>query len=144
MNPVAFTPEELQQLKASFKYVESNSKQAADIFYGHLFDIAPDLKPLFAHTDMRDQRQKFFSALRVMIGSIQQPHLLDPAMTQLGKRHAKYGVRPEMFQKVGGALMMTLEEVLGELWTAEVEEAWIRTYTYLADIAAATLAPEGH
>jgi len=52
----------------------------------------------------------------------------------LGRRHAGYGVRDEHYHTVGAALLWTLEQGLGELYTPDVAEAWAAAYTLLAGV----------
>jgi hemoglobin-like flavoprotein len=42
----------------------------------------------------------------------------------LGKRHIKYGVKPEHYTFIRGPLMETIEEMLGDDFTQDVDNAW--------------------
>jgi hemoglobin-like flavoprotein len=73
-------------------------------------------------------------------------HKLDdivPAVQDLGRRHAGYGVTPEHYGPVGEALIWTLEKGLGDAFTPAVKTAWSEAYATLADTmkAAAAAAP---
>lgn len=57
-----------------------------------------------------------------------------PAVADLGKRHASYGVKPEHYQTVGAALLWTLEQGLGPEFTPLVREAWTSAYLLLAEM----------
>jgi len=50
----------------------------------------------------------------------------------LGKRHVRYGVTPEMYGFMGEALMYTLEKMLGDDFKKETREAWEQVYSELA------------
>jgi hemoglobin-like flavoprotein len=56
-----------------------------------------------------------------------------PAVQDLGKRHVAYGVKDEDYDTVGEALIWTLQQGLDDLFTPEVEEAWIVVYGLLSD-----------
>jgi hemoglobin-like flavoprotein len=58
--------------------------------------------------------------------------LLTEIMEELGVKHIRYGVKPEMFQMMGEALMVTLEQVLGVEYNDAVKEAWRVTYHELS------------
>lgn len=58
--------------------------------------------------------------------------LLTEIMTELGEKHVRYGVKPEMFPVMGDALIFTLEETLGDEFTQPVREAWNETYKALS------------
>jgi hemoglobin-like flavoprotein len=55
-----------------------------------------------------------------------------PAVRQLGRRHAAYGVRPEHYATVGEALIWTLEQGLGADFTPATRRAWTDAYASLA------------
>jgi hemoglobin-like flavoprotein len=59
---------------------------------------------------------------------------LAPAVQNLGRRHAGYGVKPEHYAIVGAALLWTLEQGLGNTFSAEVKAAWTEAYAHLAGI----------
>jgi methyl-accepting chemotaxis protein len=58
--------------------------------------------------------------------------LLTEIMTELGIKHVRYGVKPEMFPIMGDALMHTLETTLKSDFTEPVKEAWLVVYSALS------------
>ena len=58
--------------------------------------------------------------------------LLTEIMTELGIKHVRYGVKPEMFPIMGDALLHTLEKTLKSDFTEPVKEAWIEVYSALS------------
>ena len=55
-----------------------------------------------------------------------------PVVRNLGKRHIGYGVQDRHYDTVAAALLWTLEQGLGDLFTSEVNDAWTATYAVLA------------
>ena len=55
-----------------------------------------------------------------------------PALQDLGRRHAGYGVQDRHYDTVGATLLKTLRQGLGVAYTPEVEEAWSEVYGVLA------------
>ena len=53
-------------------------------------------------------------------------------MLDLGTKHRRYGVKPDMFPIMGNALMYMLKHVLGERLTEVKQEAWKETYAELS------------
>jgi len=51
------TPEQIKLVQDSFKSVIPIADTAADIFYGRLFEVAPQLRPMFPQ-DMSEQKKK--------------------------------------------------------------------------------------
>ena len=58
--------------------------------------------------------------------------LLTEIMQELGVKHIRYGVRPEMFSFMGEALITTLEQTIGDDFTDAVRDAWKETYAQLS------------
>ena len=59
--------------------------------------------------------------------------LLVEIMHELGVKHTRFGVTPDMFPRMGEALMHMLEIRLGDDFTPEVKEAWEKTYWALSN-----------
>lgn len=123
--------QQIQLVHASFEQVLPIADTAAALFYGRLFEIDPDLRPLFKG-DVRAQGRKLMQMLALVIEGLDRMELLTPALQALGQRHASYGVRAEHYTTVIEALLWTLDKGLGEAFTEEVEEAWIAAYRLLA------------
>src|SRR5262245_11170811 len=114
----------IDAVRLSWADVEQVEPQAFDLFYGRLFELDPDLRQLFGHTDMVAQKRSLMQTLAVVVASIDRLERLLPALQALGRRHAHYGVRREQFDTVGAALLWTLEQGLGPGFTPQVREAW--------------------
>jgi hemoglobin-like flavoprotein len=65
---------------------------------------------LFKTTNLADQRQKLIQALTVVVQGLDHLEALVPAFTDLGRRHARYGVMAGHYDAVGAALLWTLEQ----------------------------------
>ena len=126
------TPQQVQLVKQSFAKVAPIAEQAADLFYGRLFEIAPQVRPLFKG-DIKAQGQKLMSTLGLAVGSLDGLPELVPIVQDLGRRHAGYGVKDEHYDSVGQALLWTLDKGLGPDFTADVKDAWTAVYAILAD-----------
>ncbi len=107
------------------------SEQAAELFYGKLFELNPDFKSLFK-SDMKEQGRKLMAMLNTAVNSLDKLEAIVPAVQDMGRRHVTYGVKDEDYDTVGEALIWTLQQGLGEGFTAEVKEAWLDTYTLVA------------
>ena len=127
MNPL-----QAQLVQTSFAKVQPIAVVAAELFYGRLFELDPNLKPLF-RGDMTEQGHKLMTMLGVAVANLTKPEVVMPALAKLGQSHAGYGVTEAHYETVGSALLWTLEKGLGEDFTSEVKEAWIAVYTVVAD-----------
>src|SRR5258707_12079984 len=125
------TPAQIKLVQDSFAKVAPISEQAAALFYGRLFDIAPEVKPLF-RGDMKEQGRKLMATLAVVVNGLSNLDAVLPAASALAKRHLAYGVKPGHYVPVGAALLWTLEQGLGPQWTPELAAAWTAAYTTLS------------
>jgi len=132
------TPRDIELVQSSFKAVAPIAPEAAALFYGRLFEIAPDTKRLF-HGDMTEQGRKLMATLAVVVNGLRDLEAILPAAAALAKRHVDYGVTPAHYVPVGAALLWTLEQGLGPAFTPETKAAWTGAYETLsgAMIAAA-------
>jgi hemoglobin-like flavoprotein len=124
-------PTQIKLVQDSFAKVAPISEQAAVLFYGRLFEVAPSVRAMFPD-DMTEQRKKLMATLAVVVGGLTNLEAILPAASALAKRHVNYGAKPEHYPVVGGALLWTLEKGLGDAWTPEVAEAWIAAYGTLS------------
>ena len=125
------TPTQIRLVQESFSKVAPISEQAAVIFYGRLFEVAPSVRALFPD-DMSEQRKKLMATLAVVVNGLTDLPAVLPAASALAKRHVGYGAKPEHYPVDGGALLWTLEKGLGEAWTPELAEAWTAAYGLLS------------
>jgi nitric oxide dioxygenase len=128
---VPMIPQQIALVQASFAKVVPIAGTAADLFYGRLFEIAPDLRRMFP-SDMALQKKKLMVMLGTVVNGLSRLDALLPVVHALGERHAGYGIEPEDFAPVGAALLWTLEQGLGDDFTPEVAEAWAAAYEILA------------
>lgn len=136
------TPDQVALVQESFKQVAPIADKAADLFYDRLFMIAPEVRPLFP-ADLSEQKKKLMQMLATAVINLHQVEKILPAVEELGRRHASYGVTDKHFEPVGAALLWTLEQGLGSAFTPPVKAAWAETYMTVAGVmtkAAATAA----
>ena len=125
------TEKDISLVAKTFDQVVPIAGLAADLFYDRLFEIAPQLRPMFP-TDMRDQKRKLFVMIATAVQGLGDLDRLVPQVKTLGARHAGYGVEAEHYAIVGAALLWTLERGLAAAFTPEVKLAWTRVYGLLA------------
>lgn len=125
------TPDEITLVKSSFAKVAPISEQAAALFYARLFEIAPEVRPLFKG-DITEQGRKLMKTLAFVVNGLADLPRILPAAEALARRHVGYGVRPEYYAPVGEALVFTLERGLGDAFTEEVRAAWVSAYALLS------------
>lgn len=123
-------------------------------FCRKIFELKPETMALFplavrsryrdwASDEDEDERNIAASpALRRLFGRVvdavgsaaaglQDMNKMVPALTQLGMRHVGYNLKEEYFEISEKALLLTLREGLGDLFTKEVEFAWSMVYNFI-------------
>ena len=118
-------------VQTTFATIAPIADDAALLFYQRLFEIAPELRPMF-RGDMSEQRRKLMQMLTAAVKGLDRLEQLVPVVEDLGRRHVHYGVEDKHYDTVGAALLWTLEMGLGAAFTPEVKEAWATVYGVLA------------
>ncbi|WP_375459533.1 globin domain-containing protein [uncultured Enterovirga sp.] len=125
------TPAQVGLIQSTCDVLLSANLRAADIFYDRLFALAPETRSMF-EDDLTGQKQKLLDTLGSLVGYLTHPDLLGGAISNLGRRHARYGVEPAHYGPAGEALLASLAELLGPRFTPEVRKAWTALYAHLS------------
>ena len=132
-NKIALDRQQVYSLQKSFEQVLLIPETAAALFYERLFELEPSLRHMFKG-DMDVQGRKLMSILKVAVASAGKLEQIAPAVSALGQRHAGYHVEEYQYDLVGGALLWTLEQCLGEGFDPLTRQAWVDVYSILANI----------
>lgn len=118
------------------------------MLFTHLFKKCPDAKVLFGFpldmdpgSDQMQQSKRFLKHAAYMIQMLDRAlnllgpdaELLAEILCDLGKKHARMGVKEEMFPVMGESLIAMLKDVLADNFTPDVEAAWKEVYAGLAN-----------
>jgi hemoglobin-like flavoprotein len=128
---MSLTPNQIADVKRTWAMCLPIADTAAEVFYGRLFALDPELRPLFK-PDMKEQKRMLMSMLNSAVTMLDDLPRLVPVVQQLGKRHVGYGVTEKDYATVGQALLDTLERGLAEAWTPPVKDAWVAVYGVLS------------
>ena len=120
----------IQLLKRTFRKIEPIAQQTGELFYGHLFEVDPSIRPLFKG-DMTAQAKMLMTVIGLTIQSLDQLEKVMPELEAIGRRHIGYGTMPADFDKFGGSLVWAFQQSLGDEWTAEVQTAWIEAFDFI-------------
>jgi hemoglobin-like flavoprotein len=123
---------QIQIVKTTWQQVLPIRAAAADLFYGRLFELAPEVRPMFKR-DIHAQGAMLMATLAAVVDHLERLDAVLPTAQALARRHVGYGVRAEHYPVVGQALLWTLEQGLGQTFTPSVREAWAAAYATLAD-----------
>jgi methyl-accepting chemotaxis protein/hemoglobin-like flavoprotein len=129
----AISTAQVRLVRDSFAQVQPIAETAADLFYDRLFAIAPKVRTLFPD-DMTAQKRKLMAMLALAVANLDRPEALTATARDLGQRHVAYGALEAHYEPVGAALLWTLEQGLGQNFTAEVREAWANAYGVITSL----------
>lgn len=116
-----------QLIKESWAAVEPRQERISQFFYAHAFLTRPDLRDMFPVV-MDVQRVRLLQALVRVVQGFEDPDALAPYLRQLGRDHRKFAVTPDQYDVIGASLIAALKEYGGDVFTQEVEQAWITAY----------------
>ncbi|MEO8771085.1 MAG: globin domain-containing protein [Ferruginibacter sp.] len=102
------------------------------LFYNKLFEIAPEVKPMFSRSAMPEQSKKLLGMLSYVISKLDRLDEILDEVKKLAQRHNAYGVKGAHYTAVGTALLWTLEQGLDTYWNNEMKVAWTEVYTVLS------------
>ena len=125
------TPAQIALVQSSFQHVLPIADVAGLLFYERIFTMAPEARALFGD-DIALQASRTMAAVKTAVDGLDDLERVAPFLVRLGARHVRYGVVPADFDLVGGALLWTLEQGLGEAFTPEVHDAWAAAFGIIA------------
>ena len=134
------TPNQIQLVQSSFAKVAPIAEQAAALFYARLFELAPEVRPMFKG-DMVEQGRKLIAMLSTVVGGLNRVENIVPVAQKLAVRHVAYGVQPAHYAVVGTALIDTLAKGLGDAFTPDTRLAWETAYGTLSAVMIAASQP---
>ncbi|HVV02608.1 MAG TPA: globin domain-containing protein [Puia sp.] len=100
-------------------------------FYNRLFEIAPDIEPMFKRPIL-EQSRKLTTILDHVIEKLDTLDEIVENIVKLAQRHETYGVKPGHYTLVGEALLWTLERALGDEWDDDLKFAWTMCYVSIS------------
>lgn len=129
---MSLTPENIRDIRETWSLLAQDADGMTAQFYDELFSFAPEVRPLFAGSDMTAQSRKLAAAVGLVVRHADNlaPVLLP--LQEMGARHADYGVETSHYTAVGNALISTMHHRLGDAFTPTVRDAWVAAYTAVA------------
>jgi hemoglobin-like flavoprotein len=125
------TERQIDLVRSGFQQFQAAGESGAMHFYERLFELAPHLRKLFPD-DVGEQSRKFLQALKVIVSSLSSTEHTVRMLQRLGDRHKDYGVKTSYYEVVGGALLGTLADELGDEFTDEAREAWTAAFRLIS------------
>jgi hemoglobin-like flavoprotein len=126
------TERQILLVKNSWSFVIVKSEEAGLLFYDRLFEIAPELQPVFK-THPKEQALRLTNMVTNMVSRIQHLDEIIDDIRALASRHSVYGVQTVYYRVFGAALIWTIQQMMDTRWNDELEEAWIDVYSLISN-----------
>ncbi|KAL7156721.1 hypothetical protein ABFS83_02G027600 [Erythranthe nasuta] len=140
-----FTEEQEALVVQSWSLMKKNAGEWGLKFFLKIFEIAPSAQkmfpflrdsqvPLDQNPKLKPHAKSVFvmtCEAAVQLRKAGKVVIRDSSLKKLGATHFKYGVADEHFEVTKYALMETIKEAVGEMWSAEMKKAWCVAYDHL-------------
>lgn len=102
-------------------------------FYENLLGEYPELSVLFP--SIKSQASSMAGILSLVIAQLDNLRNVKEVLIALGKRHSRIiGVEVTHYELVGNALLRTLSDRLQDKFSPELENAWIKFFTFITNL----------
>ncbi|NXF85815.1 NGB protein, partial [Eubucco bourcierii] len=129
-------------IRETWQRVSGSPVQHGLVLFTRLFDLDPDLLPLFQYNckqfaspqeclsapEFLDHIRKVMLVIDAAVSHLEDLSSLEEYLYNLGKKHQAVGVKVDSFSTVGESLLYMLEKCLGTAFSPDVQEAWSRLY----------------
>jgi hemoglobin-like flavoprotein len=120
-------------IQSSFAWIAPSAELIGELLETNICALDPSLRLLFT-LEAGEHGHRLIALLPSIVSGLDRLDQLIPAVQNLGRRHAGSGFRTEHYNTIGDALMLTLEQCLGERLTPDVAAAWDKTYAALSEV----------
>ena len=129
------SPEVIQIVKSTAPALQQHGVAITTRMYERLF-VDPEIKKLFdqAAQESGEQPKRLAAAILAFAQNVDKLPVLEAAIERMAERHVETGVQPEHYPAVAEALLPAIRDVLGDVATDEVLDAWGQAYWFLADV----------
>jgi len=130
--------EEMGAIKSSWEKVKSldpTYEFTGILLFKGIFEIAPQALELFSFKDEPDLykseklKKHAMGVMRAVEAAVMDFSGMQTALKDLGAKHVPRGILPEHYDVVGQAVIKTLEQGLGDGFTDELRDTWLKLYT---------------
>ena len=141
--PGHLSSETIAIVKATAPALQAHGVTITTRMYERLF-VDPEIRAMFdqAAQASGEQPKRLAAAILGYAQNIDKLDALGGAVARMVKRHVDTGVKAEHYPYVANALLPAIRDVLGDVATDEVLNAWGDAYWFLARLLIAAEAEE--
>lgn len=141
----SFTAHQKRILRETWVVFRENMIVRGQKVFLRIFEMNPKIKDAFGLDGLegtnliQDERflahaTRFMQSVGTAVDQINDLEALRPLLLNLGRRHAeKPNFKPIYFSSFTEAMMFTWEKELGEKFTTEVAEAWLKLFLFIME-----------
>ena len=113
--------------------IGNRTEELSRLFYKELFHLDINLKTVFPGNVVFLNRK--FSNMLATLKNVKHLEKVIPSIEKIGERHIQiYGAQIEHFDSIKTALLLALNDFLGDKYTHELKDAWIDVFDDVAKI----------
>lgn len=120
---MALTYRQAMLVKLSFHEARQRLPLRSTLFYDTLFAGEPELRRHF-NGDLAKQQARLIRHLSQVIDMLAYPKIIEAQFEALAQRHIERGIDVHDFPAFNAAMIETVEMLLGDDFTSELEIAW--------------------
>lgn len=126
----------IEIVKSTAPVLQVHGEAITKVFYRLLFDKHPELKDVFNMSNQKRgvQQKALANAIFKYAVHIEKLEMLGDTIETIVQKHVSLSIPKEAYPIVGENLLLAIKEVLGDLATSEVVNAWAEAYEDLAVI----------
>ncbi len=120
---LALTSKQKHLVRESFASIQEYSDSVVTLFYGRLFELAPQVRSLFK-IEIRAQSAKLMETLTSLVDALDRFEELRGPLIEMGRRHVGYRVEPAHYEVLVVALTWAFAQALGVEFDRQTRSAW--------------------
>ena len=128
------TNEEKDLVKATVPLLKEHGSEITSTFYQRMFEDHDELLNMFNQTNQKfgDQPKALANTVLAAAEHIDDLEAIVPAVIGIGHKHRALNVKKEHYPIVGKYLLIGIKEVLGDVATDDIMNAWEKYYNQIA------------
>lgn len=127
---------DIELVKSTVPLLEQGGTAITEHFYTRMFANNPELKHIFNMSNQHTNKQRIalFEAILAYAKNIENISVLQAAVERIAQKHTSFNIQPQHYDIVGLHLIETMRELLGNQFSADIEQAWKTAYSVLANV----------
>lgn len=120
-------------VKSTAPLVKEHGEAITTVMYAYMFKTYPEVEKLFRDA-AENQRVKLANAIYAYAANIDKLYNLKSGIEKIALAHVKTEVKPEHYPIVKESILYAFVEVLGNVLTKDIVQAWSEAYDFLANV----------